>query len=389
MTIDDKQKEVFIKKLLGEQLSEIEAAELERWLQDPTNRAFYQRYLQSGQFSEVADQVLHLDEARLDRKMSAAIQSARQRRIQRIIAYTAAASIMLLAGGFLYWQARSANALQAQLAKTKEILPAANKARLKLANGSIIYLDSTRNGKIATQGTVSITKTAGELAYLAPKESPIQPAGMNELSVPRAGQFQLKLPDGTHVWLNSGTDIKYPVTFGAERRVTISGEAFLDVAKNPDKPFIVETAHTVTQVLGTTFNVNAYVEDSLAMITVLSGTVVVASLDKHLTLRPGEQAFQRQNKISLEHPNIQAVTAWRRGFFYFQNANVQSIMKQISRFYDVAIRYEGQPSPESFDGLISRDLNLSQTLSLLNKLNIKVTLTNNRIIVVTPSTPQE
>jgi ferric-dicitrate binding protein FerR (iron transport regulator) len=388
MRIDEKQKEALQRKLIGEKLSATEAADLELWLQVPANKAFYDRYLQSGQFPQVVDQVLDLDESRLDRKMSEATKSVPRRHIRRIIAFTAAASIMLLVGGFLYWQARPTNTSKDQTARAREIPPATDKARLKLANGSIIYLDSTRNGKIATQGTVSITKTAGELAYLVPKESPAQQAGINELSVPRAGQFQLKLPDGTHVWLNSGTDIKYPVAFGSERRVSINGEAFLDVAKDPSKPFIVETEHTVTQVLGTTFNVNAYVEDSVAMITVLSGSVVVASLDKHLTLRPGEQAFQRQDRLSLEHPNVQVTTAWRRGFFNFQNANVQSIMKQISRFYDVTIRYEGQPSPETYDGLISRDLNLSQTVELLNKLNIKATLTNNRTIVVSPPTPQ-
>jgi ferric-dicitrate binding protein FerR (iron transport regulator) len=313
-------------------------------------------------------------------------EKPKRRPVRRIIAYTAAASVLFLVGGFLYRQIGPANAHRERLVGVKEILPATNRARLKLSNGSVVYLDSTKNGKIATQGNVTIIKTAGELAYASQQNATDRQIGINELSVPRAGQFQLRLPDGTRVWLNSGTDISYPISFGAERRVKINGEAFLDVAKDGNKPFIVETAHSLTRVLGTTFNVNAYTEDSVEMITVVSGAVSVLSQNNSLTLRPGDQAFERQGKLSLELPNIQAVTAWRRGFFNFENADVRSIMRQISRFYDVSVRYEGQPSGETYDGLISRDLNLSEALSLLNKLDIKATLTDDKTIIVTPQT---
>jgi hypothetical protein len=306
----------------------------------------------------------------------------------------AAASVILIAGGLYYFQTRPAHKTNAALAKVQDVLPATNRARLKLSNGSVIYLDSTRNGKIATQGNVGIIKTGEELAYAAPPKSSAKAAGVdesgtNELSVPRGAVFQIRLPDGTRVWLNSATDISYPVTFGLERRVKINGEAFLDVAKDQEKPFIVETTHSITQVLGTTFNVNAYTEDSVEMITVLSGAVRVESSDRNLTLHPSDQAFERQGKLTLQHPNIQAITAWRRGFFYFQEADVQSIMRQISRFYDVSVRYEGKPSTETYDGLISRDLKLTDALSLLNRLNIKATLTGDKTIIVAPSSPQQ
>ncbi|HEX3386229.1 MAG TPA: DUF4974 domain-containing protein, partial [Mucilaginibacter sp.] len=129
---------------------------------------------------------------------------------------------------------------------------------------------------------------------------------------------------------------------------------------------------------------NAYVEDSVEMITVVSGAVSVISSNRNLKLRPGEQAFEKDDKLYLNHPNIQAITAWRRGFFYFQDADVQSIMRQISRFYDVSVRYEGEPSKETYDGLISRDLNLSESISLLNKLSIRAKLTGDKTIVVAP-----
>lgn len=395
MAEDKRLREILIKKLLEQDLSETEKRELDLWLEDPANRAFFESQLQSGKLFEVAGQVMAMDESRLDQKMHQALYAKPERRpVRRIFAYVAAASVILIAGGLYYFQTRPAHKTNAALAKVQDVLPATNRARLKLSNGSVIYLNSTRNGKIATQGNVGIIKTGEELAYAAPPRSSAKAAGVdesgtNELSVPRGAVFQIRLPDGTRVWLNSATDISYPVTFGLERRVKINGEAFLDVAKDQEKPFIVETTHSITQVLGTTFNVNAYTEDSVEMITVLSGAVRVESSDRNLTLHPSDQAFERQGKLTLQHPNIQAITAWRRGFFYFQEADVQSIMRQISRFYDVSVRYEGKPSTETYDGLISRDLRLTDALSLLNRLNIKATLTGDKTIIVAPSSPQQ
>jgi ferric-dicitrate binding protein FerR (iron transport regulator) len=135
--------------------------------------------------------------------------------------------------------------------------------------------------------------------------------------------------------------------------------------------------------------VNAYSEDSVEMITVISGAVSVASSGRSLTLHPSDQALERQDNLTLQHPNIQAITAWRRGFFYFQDADVPSIMRQISRFYDVAVRYEGRTSTETYDGLISRDLKLTDALSILNRLNIKATLSGDKTIIVAPESPQK
>jgi transmembrane sensor len=388
MTGDNQLRELLLKKLLDHELSESEEKQFELWLQDPANKAFFESQLKSGNVFEVTGRVIDLNEARLDQKMSEALFGKPDRRpVRRIVAYVAAASVIGVIGLAYLW-IRPAKRPRAQVAKIADILPATNRARLKLANGSIVYLDSTKNGKIAMQGAVTITKLGEELAYVAPKELPLEPAGMNELSVPKGAVFQIRLPDGTRVWLNSATDISYPVAFGSERRVKINGEAFLDVAKDDNKPFIVETGHSITRVLGTTFDVNAYTEDSVEMITVISGAVNVVSSNRSLTLRPGDQALQRQDKLTLQHPNIQAITAWRRGFFYFQAADVPSIMRQISRFYNVSVRYEGRPFTETYDGLFGRDLKLTDALSLLNRLNIKATLADDKTIIVAPEPRQ-
>ena len=223
MAEDKRLREILIKKLLEQDLSETEKRELDLWLEDPANRAFFESQLQSGKLFEVAGQVMAMDESRLDQKMHQALYAKPERRpVRRIFAYVAAASVILIAGGLYYFQTRPAHKTNAALAKVQDVLPATNRARLKLSNGSVIYLDSTRNGKIATQGNVGIIKTGEELAYAAPPRSSAKAAGVdesgtNELSVPRGAVFQIRLPDGTRVWLNSATDISYPVTFGLER----------------------------------------------------------------------------------------------------------------------------------------------------------------------------
>jgi ferric-dicitrate binding protein FerR (iron transport regulator) len=236
------------------------------------------------------------------------------------------------------------------------------------------------------QGNVTITKSGGHLQYKTSGASDLVSNGDNVLSVPRGGQFMLTLPDGTMVWLNSASDVTYPVAFGSERRVKLSGEAFFAVAKDAKRPFYVETAGETIQVLGTSFNVKAYPDDSAEATTLIDGGVSVSSSEKSLKLKPGEQAFEKTGSISLLHPNVQAVTAWRRGFFSLQDADIKDIMKQFGRYYDVQVIFKGAISPEKYTGLVSRDLDLSDAMLLLRHLHINATLTD-RIITVEPENP--
>lgn len=374
--------------MLEKELTADETQQLQGWLSVPENREFFDSAIESGELHRVANQAIDWNETRLDRKMAAAVDmnTTRPTRI-KILAFVVAASILVLvvSASLFYHQTQRPGASKGITKIAKDILPATNKARLKLANGDIVLLDSTRNGQIATQGNMLITKSHGQIAYNSTSGTATPLTVVNELTVPRGGQFELRLPDGSHVWLNSSTVITYPVTFAEQRRVKIDGEAFFDIVGDPNKPFIVETPHGTTQVLGTTFNLTAYDDDEAELTTVISGAVRVTVANKDLTLRSGEQALENKDKLSLQHPNVQSVTAWRRGFFHFDNANVQSIMRQLSRFYDVTVTYQGQPSNETYDGLISRDLKLTDALSVLNNLNIKATLTD-RTITVSPAT---
>src|SRR6185312_854122 len=228
--------DILLKKMLGQDLTGTEEAALASWLKDPANKSWYEKELESGNVFKVASKVLDWNEPRLDEKMRAALTPKPQTKpIRRIGSWLAAASVLLffLVGIWLYREflhrgGRGTEGVAAT-GTVAQILPATNKARLRLANGTVLLLDSTRNGRIAMQGRVSITKAAGKLAYTSPGQSSIPEVGQNELMVPRGGQFELQLPDGAHVWLNSATDISYPVTFRKERRVRIDGEAYFEV----------------------------------------------------------------------------------------------------------------------------------------------------------------
>jgi transmembrane sensor len=275
-----------------------------------------------------------------------------------------------------------------------DVAPGGNKAVLTLANGSRITLDSVANGELAVQGKAKVIKLAnGRLLY---SESNGDSATMmyNTMSTPRGGQYQLQLPDGTQVWLNAASSITYPVAFtGNERKVTITGEAYFEVAHNPDKPFHVQVNSMDVEVLGTHFNINAYADEEMIKTTLLEGSVKLSSLiplstvNRQLssTLKPGQQAqYKNADAIQIiDHANIDQAIAWKNGLFNFYQSDLQAVMRQLSRWYDVEIKYEGDIQPRRFWGKIQRDLNLSEVLEILKETQVHFKL-EGKTIIVTP-----
>jgi ferric-dicitrate binding protein FerR (iron transport regulator) len=263
-----------------------------------------------------------------------------------------------------------------------DVLPGGNKAILVLANGSKITLDSVANGVLATQGNTQIHKlNSGQLAYTVVDKASSDLI-YNTLSTPRGGQYQLTLPDGSKVWLNSESTLSYPVAFtGSERKVRLTGEGYFEIAADAARSFRVETSRGSTQVLGTSFNISSYPDDKAAMTTLLTGKIKVNAASQSFVLQPGEQAFDAGSSVSIKHPNLKTVTAWRRGFFNFSDADVTSVVKQLARWYNVEYRFEGVPSTEKVDGLIGRDLKLSEALAVLRTLHINATLIDRTIII--------
>lgn len=276
----------------------------------------------------------------------------------------------------------------------KDRPPGKEGAILTLADGSVIVLDSAQNGALAVQGNVQVVKQDnGQLTYLAPSVSnPANtPVVLNTLATPRGRQFQVTLPDGSRVWLNAASSIRYPTAFtGRERKVEITGEAYFEVAKDPSKPFIVTSKALTVSVLGTHFNINAYEDEAAIHTTLLEGAVKVNNGNSTVQLKPGEQASWqypgtagKSTGIQVHDANTDEAIAWKNGHFEF-NGNIRGIMRQIARWYDVEIQYAGNVTDKALGGAIARTENISQVLNMLQLTgSIHCTL-EGRVVTVTP-----
>lgn len=292
------------------------------------------------------------------------------------IRYAVAASILLFISVGAYFLIRSNHKADNLTANTyKGIVPGTNKATLTLANGATILLDDANNGQIAKQAGVKITKTAdGQIVYQADTDAQ-QQAVQNTVTTPKGGQYKIILPDGTNVWLNAASSITYPTVFkGAQRQVTLNGEGYFEVAKNKAMPFRVKSTLQTVEVLGTHFNINAYADEALVKTTLLEGSVKVISAASTTLIVPGEQAVINRGgngDISKQQVNIDKEVAWKNGVFSFADEDIREVMRQISRWYDIDVIYEGDMPNEKFFGEISRSSNLADVFKILELNNMK------------------
>jgi ferric-dicitrate binding protein FerR (iron transport regulator) len=301
----------------------------------------------------------------------------------------AAVLLLIIAGTYLFINRRQ-QAQNIVAGKPADVLkndaaPGGNKALLTLADGSTINLDSAQNGLLAKEGNAAITKTAdGRLAYNDFNSSQVKPV-YNLLSTPRGGQFQLTLPDGSKVWLNAASSIRYPTAFiGSERNVEVTGEVYFEVIKNASMPFRVKVNDLTVEVLGTHFNINAYSNEPAIKTTLLEGSVKIGNHNDSAILKPGQQA--QINKVAalkvLNNIDVDEVMAWKNGFIAFKSADIKTIMRQLSRWYDVDIVYNGNIGERNFTGEIPRSENLSEVLKILQASNIHFKIENKKLIVM-------
>lgn len=273
---------------------------------------------------------------------------------------------------------------------TGDIKPGSNKALLVLADGSTIILDSAANGTISEQGNIKVQKLDnGLLAYsvngkmITEKDE----AFYNIISTPRGGQYQVTLSDGTKVWLNAASSIRFPVVFiGKERRVEITGEAYFEVAKNKAMPFKVKASSSEIEVLGTHFNVNSYDDEASIKTTLLEGSVkVYGGNQTPKFLKPGQQAgINKAGRIDvMSGADTEEAIAWKNGLFIFNSTDVKSIMRQISRWYDVDVEYRGNVNLH-FTGQVTRNADVAKVLekiALTEEVHFKIDGTK---IIVSP-----
>lgn len=274
-------------------------------------------------------------------------------------------------------------------AASDDIRPGSSQAVLTLSNGSEIVLDSTRGGQLARQGSTGIYKTGqGAVAYrlrTTGKDVGAVPV-FNTLRTPRGGQYQLVLADGTKVWLNDSSSIRFPAAFtGATRTVSITGEVYFEVAQDPGHPFQVEKGDMLIEVVGTSFNVNAYEDEDAVEVTLLQGAVRVSEPEGHLSriIRPGQQLrIDRQGKTTLvSGVNLSQVIAWKNNLFWFEDDDIQTIMRQVSRWYNVNVEIQGKIS-EHFTGSIPRNIMVSGVFEVLRRTgNIEFSIQDKTIYV--------
>jgi ferric-dicitrate binding protein FerR (iron transport regulator) len=282
-----------------------------------------------------------------------------------------------------------------------DIAPGGNKAVLTLANGTQIVLDSVANGALTQQGNTKIIKLDnGQLAYnpLTHSSTSLHSSPSlrtdevlyNTISTPKGGQYQIVLADGSKVWLNAASSLRFPASFsGKERRVELTGEGYFEVAKNANKPFRVSVKDMQVEVLGTHFNVNAYSDEGSIKTTLLEGSVKIKnempakSGSSSILLARGEQADLTKDhnfKINFD-ANLEEVVAWKNGNFEFNDTPIADIMRQVSRWYDVQIDYRGPHPAHKLTGKISRNVNLSSLIDMLQYAGVNMKVENKKIII--------
>lgn len=312
--------------------------------------------------------------------------------------WAAAVVLLVIAGAITYRRYATVGEIPAKnhpVGVNNDVAAGSDKAILTLADGSTIVLDSAANGKIARQNNAEIIKDDdGNITYKQVGSNDL-PVVFNTMRTPKGGKYKLILPDGSGVWLNAASSVTFPATFtGKERTVKVSGEVYLEVVKDVERPFIVDVnGKESVEVLGTSFNINSYEDEEGIRTTLLQGSVRVLIADKSagrpsqngsVILHPGYQAVvmasEKQPKSTagnieiLHSVDVDQVLAWKNDVFNFTNLDVPAVFRQIARWYDVDVRFIGQPPVKQLRGKMSRNLSLSEVLELLGELNLQFTL---------------
>ncbi|WEK37853.1 MAG: FecR domain-containing protein [Candidatus Pseudobacter hemicellulosilyticus] len=386
-------------KQLSGSLSAEEQAQLEAWqAASPQHRALFNRLLNMQELKNDLQTWIQVQEkaqameAPVPEDPVATLRTAHRVHFMRRWGW--AAAVLLLAGaGTMTWfltadrTSTATNTGSSHKTTPADILPGTSKALLTLADGTVITLDSAANGAIAQQGSASIVKLAnGELRY----DTKGQASGgvmINTLSTPPGGQYHLVLPDGSRIWLNAASSVSYPASFtGKDRTIRITGEAYLEVALNKASPFFVDVnGKTSVQVLGTSFNINSYEEEGTIRTTLLEGSVRVIPAatttapgaggnGTALLLKPGQQAQVARQTLAVsiaDNVDVNQTIAWKNGLFNFNHADLSTMMRELSRWYNIKVLYEGVLPATSIEGKLKRDVKLSVVLQWLSDMGIK------------------
>jgi transmembrane sensor len=372
-----------LNQYLNDQCSALELAEFYALVDDPANDMELSDLLDdaintsTGEKQLTAEQESNLLQYIFDHKESP-VQTCKSVRGWDYRNWSAAAVILLtLCAGLYYFKSKRPEQLREQAAMA--ISPGGNKATLTLADGKVISLQNVPDGQLAEVAGLKITKTKeGQLVYRISNSASVTTT-QHTMSTPKGGQYRLILPDGTKVWLNSASALKFPTAFSGigERKVVLSGEAYFEVAKLKT-PFVVTTDKQRVEVLGTHFNINAYPDEQQTKTTLLEGSIRVSALKTGnvVMLSPGEESMLKPNQLHVQKADIERNTDWKNGIFMFKNERLEGIMRKIARWYNVEIVYEPYaPKKETFSGIVSRYDNVNKVLrrlELTGTVNFKI-----------------
>ncbi len=359
-----------IAKHLQGTLSGEEMVEFQAWLaSDPENKALVQRLEASKQESLQFLSSLDVETA-WDSVVTRIHPAVRFPAYWRFMA--AAVAVLLLGYGIYRYTYMPESHPGEQLAAVtgEDFAPGSDKALLTLQNGAVLVLEDLPEGRVEQENGVILSKKEGLLSYHPEADAEEAPVAYHTVSTPVGGRFQLVLPDSSKVWLNSASSIRFPTRFaGNERRVTLTGEAFFEVTsysseRHRKMPFRVEAGQGTVEVLGTQFNITAYEDEPAVKTSLLEGAVKVTGTQGSRNLVPGQQAVLH-NGISVRQVDLEEVTAWKNGYFQFENKPLGEILKQLQRWYGVGVETGTIPPGKHFTASISRDKSLSSVLRML------------------------
>lgn len=389
MPLNFEPEDLIIKHLRNE-LTEEESIALEAWKQkSPKTRELFETLTNEASLAAELKLFKTTDKEAGYNKLQEKLQKPQSmvRRIPALSRIAAAAIfiLMLSVGGYFYFNKQTIPQSQTDKLVKNDVAPGRYKAKLTLADGTTIVLDSAVAGELTRQGKTIIQNKDGHLVYEGSGSETSNELIYNTLSTAKGETYASVLADGSKVWLNSASSIKFPVAFSVnERKVEITGEAYFEIAHDASKPFNVSVSGINVQVLGTHFNINAYVDEATVKTTLLEGSVKVSKGSNTSLLTIGKQAeIDRDGEIKIVTADIDEVIAWKNGLFQFESADLKTILRQLARWYDVEIIYEGKVSEKKYFYIENKNRTLASVLQTLKAAGIKFRIEGKKLFVET------
>lgn len=367
-----------ILKYLKDELSAQEKQQFENWLNaNPQNHQLVESFRSTSEVQKEINYINAIDVNEGWAAISNQIELKKHKPLftKKLVRYGIAASLVFVLGFGIYaYQIKNRPTSTLTSNKSYDILPGSAKATLSLADGTLLNLNSSLTIKNNAIGVKD-----GIIAF---NQINKQNSGYNLLKTPKAGEYQMILPDGTKVWLNAASSLKFPSSFNkGERRVELNGEAYFEVAHNKSIPFVVHFNHTDVEVLGTHFNINSY--NAKSTTTLLEGSVKIKNGRTEKMLKPGDEATETSGQLAVyKTADTYKSIAWKEGVFYFNDDKITDILDQIARWYNVDVTYEGTPKNKTYSGNIRRQATLNQALEMLNAVSGAKFKLENRTITV-------